>query len=316
MIEEGRSLENLSLEKKFNTYVRSLDPQVFETKRIDRVHISPLDGGHHNVTYLTKVNDKPFVMRFHPNQDHGDHTAEEYKKLQQAGGQHAPKALFLGKPDFIDSSVLIMEYVEGEHKDFSTLSSEEIKKLANAVADIHGITREGIFAKTPDIPEDVEGTYYDYLQSHIDNNILNRLRDADPVIYAKDKPVVQEAEKKLKIVDIPETFRFTFALRTVVKSAIAHVKQCDQTSAPVALHVSDRVNCALVRSLPLPERFVYFLLDQLNYSRRDAGLLVGLSDLQTEQLLSQARKRLDDARICEERRLAVNGVRVPLVAIY
>lgn len=128
--------------------------------------------------------------------------------------------------------------------------------------------------------------------------------------------IMQEAEKKLKIVDIPETFRFTFALRTVVKSAIAHVKQCDQTSAPVALHVSDRVNCALVRSLPLPERFVYFLLDQLNYSRRDAGLLVGLSDLQTEQLLSQARKRLDDARICEERRLAVNGVRVPLVAIY
>ena len=104
--------------------------------------------------------------------------------------------------------------------------------------------------------------------------------------------LLQEAERKLTIVDIPEPFKLTFALRTVVKFAIARVQQCDQTPAGLPLHGSDRPDCPLIRSLPPDERFVYFLTEQLNYPRRDVSLLVGISDSQAEHLLSQARRHL------------------------
>ena len=199
MMERRISSEQHLLGLRFQDYVKTIDPQVFGVGSIGSVSCTPLDGGNSNVTYLTRVNDKPFVLRFYPEaKGRGDRTAEEYRKLKQANGIHAPKALYLGKPDFIDSSVLIMEFVEGEHRDFNDLSPDAIRNLAHAVADIHKITREGEFSKTPDDPKDVGGTHYDYLQSYIDHNTTNRLKDADPSIYARDKEVIDRAEHKLK----------------------------------------------------------------------------------------------------------------------
>lgn len=197
MVEQERNEGGLTAH--FQEYVKGLDPAIFGTDHITTVELSKLPGGHSNVTYLTTINDESFVMRFHPREQDGtDHTAEEYKKLKRLDGHHAPRALFLGKPDFIKSSVLIMDFVPGEHKDFSTLSPDEIQNFALAVADIHSITQKGVFAKTPDIPEDVKGTYYDYLQSHIAHNIENRFQEADPALYEKDNAVIQEARKKLR----------------------------------------------------------------------------------------------------------------------
>jgi hypothetical protein len=38
---------------------------------------------------------------------------------------------------------------------------------------------------------------------------------------------------------------------------------------------------------------VYFLRDILEYSKRDASLLIGITDVQADNLLSLARKRID-----------------------
>ena len=46
------------------------------------------------------------------------------------------------------------------------------------------------------------------------------------------------------------------------------------------------------KALPLQERVVLFLRDVLDYSRRDVSLLVGISDMQADQLLSLARRRV------------------------
>ena len=46
------------------------------------------------------------------------------------------------------------------------------------------------------------------------------------------------------------------------------------------------------KALPLQERVVLFLRDVLDYSRRDVSLLVGISDVQADRLLSLARRRL------------------------
>jgi hypothetical protein len=46
------------------------------------------------------------------------------------------------------------------------------------------------------------------------------------------------------------------------------------------------------KALPLQERVVLFLRDVLDYSRRDVSLLVGISDVQADRLLSLARRRV------------------------
>jgi hypothetical protein len=104
--------------------------------------------------------------------------------------------------------------------------------------------------------------------------------------------IMQELHKKLELFDVPEAFRLRFALRTAVKSTIAHVEQCDRARTEAAHDSNDRSDASLVRSLPLPERFVYFLIDRLSYSRREVSLLVGVSDLQIERSLAQARKHI------------------------
>lgn len=199
MTEKHEPLNHLTLQEKFEGYLQSIDPQVLGLSNIDSVSCTPLEGGTANVTYLAKVNDnKKFILRFHPkSDDQTDHTAEEYKKLKEANGLHAPKALHLGKPDFINSSALIMEFEEGEHKDFNALTPVEIKNFANAVADIHSITRANTFSKTPDLPEDAEGTHYDYIQSHLDNTISRWLNEADPSIYQADQGLIQRAQHEL-----------------------------------------------------------------------------------------------------------------------
>lgn len=199
MVEKKISQEQLSFSAKFEEYLGSLDPQVLGLSKIGKVLCTPLDGGTSNITYLAHLDTKKFVIRFHPKSDNkADHTAEEYQKLKGAKGMHAPKALYLGKPDFIDSSALIMEFVEGEHKEFNDLSSTEVKNFAHAVADIHKITRDGVFSKCPDFPEDVKGTQYNYLQSYIDNTITRWLDEADPSLYAKDKEIIQAAQEELQ----------------------------------------------------------------------------------------------------------------------
>jgi aminoglycoside phosphotransferase (APT) family kinase protein len=186
------------LQNNIEEYLRAADPALFGVTTIERVLCTPLEGGTRNITYLLRVNDKKFIARFYPKSNEGDPTADEFQKLRRARGLHAPQAIALLHPDFLPASLLIMEFVAGQHKDFNKLSRAEITNLARAIADLHTITREDTYSKNPDEPEDMQGNRLDYLQTIIESTILNRLRAAHPSVYAADKTLVDQALHELE----------------------------------------------------------------------------------------------------------------------
>src|SRR5579883_1252350 len=191
----------LSLETNLRQYIKGLDPKLFELQAIKDVVLSSLTDGHHNINYLIVLNnqaDKKFVLRFnlHPF-DPNEGTDAEYRHLQEINGLHAPKVIYYGKPDFLNASVIIMEFIAGEHKEFSGLNKEEIELLAHATSELHMITKK-TFSKIPGAPADGEGIYYDYLQSMISATITARLEKAHIEIYQKDRDVINEAKQKLQ----------------------------------------------------------------------------------------------------------------------
>ena len=104
--------------------------------------------------------------------------------------------------------------------------------------------------------------------------------------------VLERAREEAGAMDVPGAFRYGYALRAVVKAAIAHALQCRELPCDSHDSPSAAPKSAHIKSLPTPERFVYFLIEILGYPRRDVSLLVGMSDTNTDQLLSLARRRL------------------------
>jgi hypothetical protein len=108
--------------------------------------------------------------------------------------------------------------------------------------------------------------------------------------------VLDCAREEACAMDVPGAFRYGYALRAVVKTAIAHALECREQITGQASESADlpfaAPKSAHIKSLPMPERFVYFLVEILGYPRRDVSLLVGLSDANTDQMLSMARRRL------------------------
>jgi aminoglycoside phosphotransferase (APT) family kinase protein len=90
-----------------------------------------------------------------------------------------------------------MEFAEGKHKDFNDLSDTEIRNFAHAAADLHGITREGTFAKNPDTPDDVEGDQADYLQSHM-AHYREWLVQSASSIPPEDQEIIQRAQDEVQ----------------------------------------------------------------------------------------------------------------------
>ncbi len=104
--------------------------------------------------------------------------------------------------------------------------------------------------------------------------------------------IVKQALEKLGGSYVPERFQYRFALRIVVQGALRHLRACPMTSNDVRSPETDHGAAFSFKALPLQERVVLFLRDVLDYSRRDVSLLVGISDMQADQLLSLARRRV------------------------
>jgi hypothetical protein len=104
--------------------------------------------------------------------------------------------------------------------------------------------------------------------------------------------IVKRAERHVAMLDIPKDFKYGFALRTVVKFAFQHIRECEEPadhSGAVHWKEGDRNP---IRELPVTERFVYYLTDVLRYADRDVSLLTGLGDPERKEMLLFARRRL------------------------
>jgi len=106
--------------------------------------------------------------------------------------------------------------------------------------------------------------------------------------------IIHSALEGLKGLPFYKPFGLASALRSVVKAAIANnlaVTGREDTSPSLAPVNDDDVGLSLM-ALPWPERTVYFLREVLKYSRRDTALLLGISDMNVDQLTSLAKRRL------------------------
>lgn len=83
-------------------------------------------------------------------------------------------------------------------------------------------------------------------------------------------------------------FACSFAMREVVRQSIQH---CQQPQDPCGQPGSTQCSDMPLSSLPWPERIAYIAREVLHYSRRDAALLLGMSDAQADKLLGLALRR-------------------------
>jgi|GEM_PF-4443044 len=104
--------------------------------------------------------------------------------------------------------------------------------------------------------------------------------------------IVKQALEELGGSYVPERFQYGFALRIVAQGALRHLRACSMTSKNDRSPETDHDAAFSFKTLPLQERVVFFLRDVLDYSRRDVSLMVGISDVQSDRLLSLARRRV------------------------
>src|SRR5579859_3632693 len=115
--------------------------------------------------------------------------------------------------------------------------------------------------------------------------------------------IVKEALEELSGSYVRERFQYGYALRIVVQGALHHLRACPMTSKDGRSAETDSGAPFSFKALPLQESVVLFLRDVLDYSRRDVSLLVGISDVQADRLLSLARRLVAGATIAIPRAL-------------
>jgi hypothetical protein len=103
--------------------------------------------------------------------------------------------------------------------------------------------------------------------------------------------ILELAEHQATSFVVPDAFKYRVALRALVKVCLAHVSKCNEMKA-LERDVEIEYHLQQIRALPVPERFIYVLRDNLKYQRRDVSLLVGMSDEAADRLLEIARSRL------------------------
>ena len=106
-----------------------------------------------------------------------------------------------------------------------------------------------------------------------------------------DHQILAKVEAEVRERSVADEFKLRFLTRTLVRSVIQHLREC--THQRNVSHSTPQGNS--VAEIPAQERLVYFMHEILEYSTRDASLLIGMTDAQVEKLLSFARRRIDMA---------------------
>ncbi|HET7060063.1 MAG TPA: aminoglycoside phosphotransferase family protein [Candidatus Saccharimonadales bacterium] len=193
---------------KLKSYIQTLDPKIFGLSSTDNISLKRLSVGLHNVNFLISFKDRKFVLRFHPGNKLGqDKTADEASGMKLLKDLPVPDVLSVSKPDFLDSSVMIIEFVEGSHQDFNDLSTDKVRALARVVAKIHKIKRN-VFSKALGAPPITEGNYENYVKAIFDSSVVHPLSLIDPKLYDDSSEIIAKAGKLLDsaLADLAESF--------------------------------------------------------------------------------------------------------------
>ena len=109
------------------------------------------------------------------------------------------------------------------------------------------------------------------------------------------KVVLFNANSKIKDRDIPDEYKYRYAIHTVVLAALVKpsLKQCPDEFQLCGCTSGELADLEIrMVTLPRRERCVVFLCDALGYSRRETSLLLSTGDQQVDDLLDSGRNRL------------------------
>lgn len=181
-------------------YIFDLDPIIFNLDAITSVKMERFDRGLHNVNYLVTLNnslDCRFVLRLQPSHQAVRQTiTDEAANMKILDGVPAPRLVWTDKPRFLGYPIMILTFLPGEHKDFNTLSTNEVIRLADVIAQIHGITNDEYGLISHSYPTK-KGNYADYLRSAIDISITQPIQKANPAIYNNASAVINKSREYL-----------------------------------------------------------------------------------------------------------------------
>lgn len=103
--------------------------------------------------------------------------------------------------------------------------------------------------------------------------------------------ILAKVEAEVRGRSVPDEFKLRFMVRVLVRHVIQHMRESTQIAETMRAKSHDSPTSG--KSAPPLERLVYFMRDILEYSTRDASLLMGITDARVEELLSFARRRID-----------------------
>ena len=116
---------------------------------------------------------------------------------------------------------------------------------------------------------------------------------------ASPEQILDEAAATLEGSSVRDPFAQVAAIRAVVKAAIAHNREADDSRIEAELRGPAQhafSGASLVGLQPWRERAAYFLREVLRYSRRNTALLLGMSDADIDQIYELARGRIGQSR--------------------
>ncbi len=190
----------VSIDERINMGILALPASVFGLTEISNCNVTSLDSGHHNYNFRIELNNDAtlqYIVRFHPGtSSDNDPILGEFGKLKSLNGLHCPRVHYVGAFEGVESQVLIMEFIPGEHKDFEILTDDEIGSLAQAIKDIHGITSD-TYSSRLGAQADSHGTHLSYANALISSTIDNRIAKLNPDIYKNDAQLIHNAIKQL-----------------------------------------------------------------------------------------------------------------------
>ncbi len=193
-------IKKITIEELINNGILALSPSVFGLTEISNCIVTTLDAGHHNYNFRIELNNDAtlqYIVRFHPGaSSQNDPIAEEFDKIKSLYGLHCPQVYYVGTFEGIESQVLIMEFIPGEHKDFERLTDDEIGSLAQAIKEVHSITGNTYSSRLGGLA-DSHGTHLSYANALIEGTIDNRISKLNQEIYKDDAQLIHGAIKQL-----------------------------------------------------------------------------------------------------------------------
>ncbi len=151
---------------------------IFET---DDVRLSSLAGGHHNTNFRVIVGPDAaggeFVLRYPRNGDCSG-IEREFGNLGQLDECLVPKPIRCEHLPALGVHVMLMEFIDGVHRDFNDLDDDGVHELAGVLTRLHAV-KSRQYSPGAGMPPTLSGTYRDYITAMLDESVTIRLRSLD-----------------------------------------------------------------------------------------------------------------------------------------